>query len=145
MTPEQNLHTLARRYCEDRIQLWQSKPALREVARALQAGVEKLDFDSLPPIGEVYAHLRSVFSDSIEIIATTLPASGSVRREDDPQETEERELFVQFVEQCEKGEIPEQSPLPYRRVLSQAEIEQLKAILKRTWRFDGGNHGGQLR
>src|SRR5262245_37815775 len=111
MTPEQDLHTLARKYCEDRIKHWRSEPALREVARALQAGVEKLDFENLPPMHEVYAHLRSVSSDPIELIATTL-SGGRSDRPENPKEDAERELFVRFIEQCEKSEIPEQSPLP---------------------------------
>ncbi|MCX7357942.1 MAG: hypothetical protein NT015_07360 [Alphaproteobacteria bacterium] len=137
MTPEQNLHTLARRYCEDRIKVCRDLPASIEVARALQAGIEKLDFDHLPPMHEVYAHLKSVVFDPIEIIATTLPGSGSVRPED-PKASKERKLFAQLIERLEKSEIPEQSTLPYRRVLLRPEIDQLKANLKQTWGFGGG-------
>lgn len=137
MTPEQNLHTLARRYCEDRIKVCRDRPASIEVVRALQAGVEKLDFDNLPPMREVHAHLRSVVFDPIEIIATTLPGGG-LERPEDSRASKERALFAQLVERFEQSEIPEQIPLPYRRVLLRSEIDQLKTALKQTWGFGGG-------
>ncbi|MES1199457.1 MAG: hypothetical protein ABUS48_05685 [Pseudomonadota bacterium] len=125
MTPEQNLHTLARRYCEDRMLYWRSDAAMQQVARGILGGVERIDFDDLPPVAELSRRLARA--------SESPPELGLKADHPSPRETEEREAFATFVEGWDATDIPEQSPMPYRRVLEDAEVACLKARLEKAW------------
>jgi hypothetical protein len=109
---------------------WRSDDCLREVVRGIRAGIERTDFDNLPPLPELAQLLKQATTEPPDLVRRAGP--------EDPRETEEREALADLIERWSKSDIPEQSPLPYRRVLTDDEIAELRQKLKRVWGIGKG-------
>jgi hypothetical protein len=139
MTPEQALHTFARRYCIERagkLKGMRASDYAREfytvgrrssMLHAILLYVEMLDFDRLPRVDQL--------GDLLVVAGQT--ARTDVTGSSIP-EREERQLFADVVRGSVAKGPPEQQPLPYRRTLSSTEVDELCRKLHATWGFKRG-------
>ena len=144
MTNSQKLHTAARRHCTEQYGRWtqiyeQIPPrSTREytpqqlavfpryiLLEAIQIEVERFDFENLPKLTE----LRGLFVLAAQV--ATPSGGGSKQEIARAAETETRAEFTQFIEDFDVNSTVE--PLPYRRVLSPAELSSVGQILRERW------------
>ena len=151
MTPEQTLHTYARRYLIERSHKWTSEYwALAaegrdrrgadytpeayatfpryNVLHAILLDVESLDFDQLPCSQELSELLIVAGQTATTVFAGNLPNATAQNAEQ-----EERNLFVDAIRSAVADGPPEQQPLHYRRTLSAQEVDELRGKLAATW------------
>jgi hypothetical protein len=138
MTPEQALHTFARRYCIERAGKLKGMRAAdydREfytvgprssMLHVILLYVEMLDFDRLPRVDQLADLLVAGQTARTDVTGSSIP------------EREERQLFVDVVRGSVAKGLPEQQPLPYRRTLSATEVDELCRKLHATWGFKRG-------
>jgi len=155
MTPEQALHTFARRYCMTRRQEWASRyQALADSGRrsfggdytpgaydtfprynmldAIRCDVEALDFDRLPPLAE----LSECLSLAGQTASSELTGSQNAIARD--AEQEERDLFERAVRGAVMSPPMDQQPLHYQRTLQGEELEKVWRVVRATWGMQGG-------
>jgi len=156
------LHTAARRFCEDRFSEWSQtynelqikekrevsdpfKPGLDYSEEAyrifpryridalIQAEVEKLVPDSIGNLGE----LRSQLIEACGLAKARLleELANAVARRAVREEAADFKAYIQVLENRDLEDI---APLPYRRVLTEAESKDLWNRLKQTWDIGGG-------
>lgn len=156
MTPEQDLHTFARRFCMERHYAWISiyEPLARvggdirgfgyspeafailpryNVLRAIQREVEMLDFDDLPGFDELHELLIIAGKSA----ANDLTGNDRQNAISFDAEQEERELFVDAIRAAVADGTFEQTPLYYRRTLKKSEVDELWRRLCATWGMTG--------
>jgi hypothetical protein len=104
---------------------WRSKSFA--ALQAIQCAVEKLDFDLLPDFDALAVSLDNAAD------ARPRHAAGGVEGDD---VVRERDLFRKVIQQAVKSGIPAQTRMPYRRVLSDIEITNLRLRLKEKWRVE---------
>ncbi|NEO88347.1 MAG: hypothetical protein F6J87_29445 [Spirulina sp. SIO3F2] len=145
----ENLHTVARRYCLEQHEYWvekysrinqlhkrtytYSKKELNifpryNVLKAILDGVEEFipkDFDSLKEEKEILAEMASTANSIF-----TEPPNEQIS---DQAMLEEREKFIQFIENFPEDDLFRVKPLFYRRVLSQEERTYHQQQLKNIW------------
>jgi hypothetical protein len=139
MTPEQALHTFARRYCIERacnLRKMRAADLNREfytagdrsnMLRAILLDVELYDFDRLPHLDQ----LGTLLVIAGETARATLDGSTAPERD-------EQRLFAHAVRSAALNGLPEQQPLPYRRTLSVTEVGELRRKLHARWGFAPG-------
>jgi hypothetical protein len=139
MTPEQALHTFARRYCIERAGKLSNMRAAdhdREfytvgprsiMLRAILLAVELYDFDQLPRLDQ-FGTLLVIAGETArrELAGNSVP------------ERDEQRLFADAVRSAALNGPPEQQPLPYRRTLSVTEVDELCRKLRARWGFAPG-------
>ncbi len=151
MTDSQKLQTAARRYCTQQHwhwrQIYQQIPARstreytpQELAvfpryvllEAIQIEIERFDSEHLPALAE----LRELFVLVAQV--ATAPGGDSKQQIARAAEDETRAEFARFMENFDVNSTVE--PLPYRRILSRAELSEVKQILRELWGATSGHY-----
>lgn len=151
MSPEvERLHVAARRYCGDRFTLWAEK-----YQRLVEVGAHRRQLDHTPeayrifPRYQVLGAIRtdlerltgndvSSLDDARELFALAgLTAQDASTSCDEPEAQaamrEEREAFARFVREVPAAVFHAVQPLPFTRVLSSNEAEQVWDSVERVW------------
>lgn len=151
MSPEvERLHVAARRYCADRFEVW-----TKEYQRLVAAGGDRRGPDYTPeayrtfPRYQVLDAIRTdlerltgadvvSLDDAREMFALAgLTAENAFTSYDEPQAQAavlaEREEFARFVREVPNAILSAVEPLPYTRVLSPDEAEQVWGSVERVW------------
>jgi len=151
MNTSQKLHNAARSYCIDRDAYWRAEyHALMDrgadragseytdkaydmfprynILSAILTDIERLDSDALPELAEM-AELLILSGHTAQSIFTE--KSGSDIRS--AAIADERQRFADVIAKWLSNSIPDISPLPYRRVLSDAEVQALWKRVEARW------------
>ena len=102
------------------------------VLSAILLGIEKLDFDCLPPLAELKELLEILAQTSQTIFTENLGNEIAVA-----VDQEERDLFCGAIQQAEKNKLSNIEPLFYRRVLDAEEVKKLWQGIEKNWGADG--------
>lgn len=144
------LHTAARRYLIEYHDHWTSRYA--EIGGSPSGGYGRRQLDTFPRYHVLAAILEAVqrlvptgwagldeareqlawAGDTAENIFTQPPTAEIAARAME----DEREKFVRFVRNLSEAELAAVEPLPYCRVLSEAECDALREQLKTAWGID---------
>jgi hypothetical protein len=152
MSEVQQLHTAARRYLIDRSTYWSERYAQTPGPWSGRYSAE--DLDAFPRYQVLDAILEEVERLSLEEFASveelreriaragwtaqSLFTSGEMGEIERRAMAQERERFVSFVTDLSSEDLALIEPLPYRRMLSDSEVEELSKRLRGTWGVEGG-------
>jgi len=158
--PESNaqggLHNAARSYCINRHAHWCSEYQVlidRGVARAgngytdeaydtfprynimsaILTDIERFDLDALPELAEL-AELLILSGHTAKSVFNEKPSSAI----ESAAIADERQRFANAISKLASGRLPGMAMLPYRRVLSEAEVKSLWQRVEVRWATTGG-------
>lgn len=129
MTQSDKIITAARRYCLD---LFQSGLSTQQrIAIGLLNGVEFLVGKQFPNADDLKAELKQLALASLKEQTSGYSKEGHLKKIE-----QEKQSFIQFIDQLDISNLDTIEPLPYRRRLSENEAIQVRQSLKSKWNFD---------
>jgi hypothetical protein len=145
----QALHSAARRYCLDKHRHWCEvyRTVPKQTSASYHYSPKALDtFPRYKMLNAIRVAVETIDSESLEdfALAKSLVVNAGWMADDDFTRTPlgeiaanaqrtEREEFCNFVDSLSEADVCKYDPLPYRRVLSKAEADEVWSSLEIAW------------
>lgn len=154
MTQTEQIVTLARRFCIEKILYWTDYYKKTRTGNNLPYDYSKHDYNVFPCYQTAEAILRGIESlvgkqfDSIDQCKSEIKklgktseshfTTGKLNGLQGKAIEDTRQQFIDFVEQITVEQLDNVDPLPYRRTLLENEASTVRQELNKHWNFDGG-------
>ncbi|MBI0400423.1 hypothetical protein [Cyclobacterium marinum] len=153
MTETEAIVTAAKHYCIDNFRYWSERYQNERTGNDFPYTYTDNDYNLFPRYNALSAIRQGIdyFTGkefhNIESCKQTLIKSGKESQSPFTEKTqnkieqkaiqEERDKFVQFIDNIESSDLETIEPLPYRRRLKDDEQEKIRQVLTDKWRVDG--------
>lgn len=154
MTESERIITLARRYCINNFRYWADRYQKERKGDDLPYDYLNSDYNLFPRYQSLDAILKGVetlvgkiFTSTdqckaelkvIGLSSQTPFTTGNYNEIHQKAIEDERQKFINFIDQIETEQLDNVKPLPYRRRLLEGEANKIRETLNKHWNFDGG-------
>jgi hypothetical protein len=153
MTHVEALITLARRYCTDNFTYWSNRYSIERTGTDMPYTYSDSDYNLFPRYNVLLAILEGIetlvpkdFQDvehckqelkHIGLSAQSLFTEGEQTPIEQAAIQDERQKFVEYIDNITEADILSAEPMPYRRRLKRTEKEDVRKSLLEKWNFNG--------